>query len=171
MEMSHGNAFMDCLVRDISYYASIDSDDSSPDLASTTADRDFATHAGDVDEDDDTAAADATVEAAIVALQTAEAPPDGDDCCSICLHDDAEETAAWKRITACGHRFHGACVERWLRVKLSCPVCRHPAAVATVEEILEIYDDYSDSFQTTLRQVMAGPYAAGNSGIMPITTA
>ncbi|XP_039806486.1 E3 ubiquitin-protein ligase Os06g0535400-like [Panicum virgatum] len=41
---------------------------------------------------------------------------------------DGAAPAAWSRVAPCGHRFHAACVEKWLRVKPSCPVCRRPAA-------------------------------------------
>jgi len=67
----------------------------------------------------------AASEAAIAALVAAEAP--ADDCCAVCLQDGAAP-AAWSRVAPCGHRFHAACVEKWLRVKPSCPVCRRPAA-------------------------------------------
>lgn len=128
MEMtSHGNAFLD-LVRRVSY-ASVDTDD-----------EDYVDTDVDTAENDDTAAVDdATVAAP---LQTAEPPPPPGDRCPICLHDnndddeaEVEEPATWKRIAACGHLFHSACVERWLKVKLTCPVCRYPATMATIEEI------------------------------------
>ena len=71
------------------------------------------------------AVAVAVSEAAIAALVAAEAP--ADDYCAVCLQDGAAP-AAWSRVAPCGHRFHAACVEKWLRVKPSCPVCRRPAA-------------------------------------------
>ncbi|CAD6337773.1 unnamed protein product [Miscanthus lutarioriparius] len=80
------------------------------------------------------APAAAASEAAIAALEAAEAP--ADDCCPVCLQDGGEapepEPASrpWSRVAPCGHRFHAACVEKWLRVKLACPVCRFPAAPA-----------------------------------------
>ncbi|XP_037458058.1 E3 ubiquitin-protein ligase EL5-like [Triticum dicoccoides] len=56
------------------------------------------------------------------ALKTVDALSDDDGLNSpICLEDDI---AAWK-LTPCGHRFHGRCVERWLHAKGSCPMCRH----------------------------------------------
>ncbi|RLN13469.1 hypothetical protein C2845_PM09G02520 [Panicum miliaceum] len=64
-------------------------------------------------------------EAAIAALEAAETP--ADDCCP-----DGAAPAAWSRVAPCGHRFHAGCVEKWLRVKPSCPVCRRPAAAAAV---------------------------------------
>ncbi|KAF8697637.1 hypothetical protein HU200_035826 [Digitaria exilis] len=65
------------------------------------------------------------------ALEAAEAPPD--DCCPVCLvHDDDGEGATWCRVAACGHRFHVACVEQWLRVRPTCPVCRCSAVGAAV---------------------------------------
>ncbi|KAF7106934.1 hypothetical protein CFC21_107636 [Triticum aestivum] len=76
-------------------------------------------------------------EAVAEALKTVGAPSDGQGC-PICMEDDDDDnaaTGAWKE-TPCGHRFHGRCVERWLRVKGSCPMCRRqmvamPAAAAT----------------------------------------
>ncbi|RCV20151.1 hypothetical protein SETIT_4G033300v2 [Setaria italica] len=70
----------------------------------------------------------AASEAAVAALEAAEEP--ADDCCPVCLQDGAAPGAAWTRVAPCGHRFHAACVAQWLRVKLSCPVCRRPAAAA-----------------------------------------
>jgi hypothetical protein len=45
-------------------------------------------------------------EAAIAALEAAEAP--ADDFCGVCLQDGAAP-AAWSRVAQCGHRFHAAC--------------------------------------------------------------
>ncbi|KAI4973783.1 hypothetical protein ZWY2020_041564 [Hordeum vulgare] len=63
------------------------------------------------------------------ALKTVHAPSDGHDC-PICMEDDdvdddaaTASPRAWRE-TPCGHRFHKQCVERWLRVKGSCPMCR-----------------------------------------------
>ncbi|XBI25896.1 hypothetical protein VPH35_050729 [Triticum aestivum] len=61
-----------------------------------------------------------TATAADGVLKPVEAPSDGEGC-PICL-DQEGATTAWKE-TVCGHIFHGGCVERWLQVKGSCPVC------------------------------------------------
>ncbi|KAG2652678.1 RING-H2 finger protein ATL74-like [Panicum virgatum] len=45
--------------------------------------------------------------------------------CAICL----SELAGGGRVRvlpACGHGFHGACVEGWLAARASCPTCRAP---------------------------------------------
>ncbi|KAM3384092.1 hypothetical protein ACQJBY_008634 [Aegilops geniculata] len=51
--------------------------------------------------------------------------------CAICL----DAFGAGKEMP-CGHRFHGECLERWLGVHGSCPVCRHelPKAEPPAEE-------------------------------------
>ena len=46
--------------------------------------------------------------------------------CAICL----SELAGGGRVRvlpACGHGFHGACVEGWLAARASCPTCRAPS--------------------------------------------
>ncbi|CAD6340339.1 unnamed protein product [Miscanthus lutarioriparius] len=122
------------------------SDDDDEDYFMSDDDDDYWSTQGDDDDfmsDDDNedeeypfpvhAPPAAASEAAIAALEAAEAP--ADDCCPVCLQDGGEapvpEPAArpWSRVAPCGHRFHATCVEKWLRVKLSCPVCRCPAAV------------------------------------------
>lgn len=40
--------------------------------------------------------------------------------CSICLGRHAEKVG----ILSCNHKFHQACIEIWLEVKNSCPICR-----------------------------------------------
>lgn len=41
--------------------------------------------------------------------------------CSICQ----DEVTSATRIRACGHSFHGACLDQWLQINPRCPVCRH----------------------------------------------
>lgn len=43
--------------------------------------------------------------------------------CVVCL-DDFEDREAVKVIPACGHVFHPQCIDQWLVVHRSCPVCR-----------------------------------------------
>lgn len=55
----------------------------------------------------------------------------GAEECAVCLDGlwaAAEEgggTEGEVRQMPCGHRFHGGCIEKWLRIHGSCPVCRH----------------------------------------------
>lgn len=44
-------------------------------------------------------------------------------CCSICLMD-YKDTDVLRMLPACGHFFHVRCVDPWLRINLTCPVCR-----------------------------------------------
>ncbi|XP_061357323.1 RING-H2 finger protein ATL70-like [Gastrolobium bilobum] len=44
-------------------------------------------------------------------------------CCSICLAD-YKDTDLLQLLPDCGHAFHRDCINRWLQVNLSCPVCR-----------------------------------------------
>ncbi|KAF0911828.1 hypothetical protein E2562_012316 [Oryza meyeriana var. granulata] len=69
----------------------------------------------------------------------------GDDVqqldCAICLdHQDDAAAAGWKEMP-CGHPFHGGCLEKWLRMHGTCPMCRHQmptAAAAEGEEALVV---------------------------------
>lgn len=64
--------------------------------------------------------------AAFVAVQEVEdgraAPADAASDCSICL----ERCGAGGGLTQlrCGHVFHSACLQRWLRSRADCPYCR-----------------------------------------------
>lgn len=46
----------------------------------------------------------------------------GEDVCAICLveFEDGDELVELR----CNHRFHGECVDSWLRVDVVCPLCR-----------------------------------------------
>ncbi|XP_004496104.1 RING-H2 finger protein ATL70-like [Cicer arietinum] len=44
-------------------------------------------------------------------------------CCSICLMD-YKESDLLRMLPGCGHFFHVTCVDPWLRMNLTCPVCR-----------------------------------------------
>ncbi|XP_077239384.1 uncharacterized protein LOC143880355 isoform X2 [Tasmannia lanceolata] len=49
--------------------------------------------------------------------------------CVICL----EEYNKKERVSAldCGHNYHRACIEKWLSIKSTCPVCKTPAVADT----------------------------------------
>ncbi|KAF5751452.1 hypothetical protein HS088_TW02G00466 [Tripterygium wilfordii] len=48
--------------------------------------------------------------------------------CSICMEDykDGEECGV---IAVCNHKYHKQCIDKWLRRKKECPVCRRPVTV------------------------------------------
>ncbi|XP_074309342.1 E3 ubiquitin protein ligase RIE1-like isoform X2 [Silene latifolia] len=45
------------------------------------------------------------------------------ECCCICLcsNDDGIDL----RALSCNHRFHATCIEKWLKINATCPVCNH----------------------------------------------
>ncbi|XBI42384.1 hypothetical protein VPH35_126726 [Triticum aestivum] len=51
--------------------------------------------------------------------------------CAICLAEFADGEAV-RVLPGCGHGFHIACVDAWLRTRASCPSCRaSPSMIAT----------------------------------------
>jgi RING-H2 zinc finger domain len=48
--------------------------------------------------------------------------------CAVCQEHDG---AAWRQITACGHRFHRECIDTWFACNAHCPVCRADIRDAT----------------------------------------
>ncbi|MBA0861045.1 hypothetical protein Goshw_023872 [Gossypium schwendimanii] len=46
-----------------------------------------------------------------------------DTCCSICLND-YKGSDSLRMLPNCGHLFHLECVDHWLRLQSTCPVCR-----------------------------------------------
>ncbi|GAA0167925.1 hypothetical protein LIER_22759 [Lithospermum erythrorhizon] len=51
--------------------------------------------------------------------------------CSICLgiFEDGEEL---KTLSPCNHYYHSKCVDDWLKIKKTCPLCRTPVGVDIV---------------------------------------
>ncbi|KAF7067025.1 hypothetical protein CFC21_072947 [Triticum aestivum] len=72
-----------------------------------------------------TAARRAAVESLPATVLTKETAGAGQHTtCPICLHEfQAGESA--RRLPACGHVFHLACIDSWLLWKPHCPMCRH----------------------------------------------
>lgn len=48
-------------------------------------------------------------------------------CCSICL-TDYKESDTLRLLPDCGHVFHRKCVDPWLRLHPTCPMCRNSRA-------------------------------------------
>ena len=48
-------------------------------------------------------------------------------CCSICLAD-YKESDTLRLLPDCGHVFHRKCVDPWLRLHPTCPMCRNSRA-------------------------------------------
>lgn len=44
-------------------------------------------------------------------------------CCSVCLAD-YKDTDMLRALPDCGHLFHQKCIDPWLRLHPTCPVCR-----------------------------------------------
>jgi hypothetical protein len=49
---------------------------------------------------------------------------DYDTTCSICI-SDYNESEILKMMPQCRHFFHQSCVDTWLKVNASCPICRN----------------------------------------------
>ena len=52
-------------------------------------------------------------------------PATSESCCAICLDGMAKNASL--RVLRCGHAFHQRCVDAWLGVSNSCPLCKRPA--------------------------------------------
>uniref|UniRef100_A0ACD5ZSS7 Uncharacterized protein n=1 Tax=Avena sativa TaxID=4498 RepID=A0ACD5ZSS7_AVESA len=54
---------------------------------------------------------------------------DASASCAVCL-GDYDRGDVLRVLPACEHSFHRPCVDQWLRLRPSCPVCRTPPAPA-----------------------------------------
>ncbi len=52
------------------------------------------------------------------------------DPCSICT----EPLSGERRILACNHQFHQSCIDKWLEIKVTCPMCRDRGKRVIVNE-------------------------------------
>ncbi|KAI3779199.1 hypothetical protein L2E82_08791 [Cichorium intybus] len=59
--------------------------------------------------------------------------------CVICLEEYGVGDVA--KEMPCKHRFHSGCVEKWLKIHGSCPVCRHKMPVAVDDSDKKIGDE------------------------------
>ncbi|XP_078177477.1 E3 ubiquitin-protein ligase SDIR1-like [Carex rostrata] len=48
---------------------------------------------------------------------------DNDSMCSICK-EDLHVGEMMRQLPVCLHSFHQACIDRWLRMSFTCPICR-----------------------------------------------
>lgn len=56
--------------------------------------------------------------------------PPKEGTCSLCL--DANENDNWRTLD-CGHKYHPQCIDSWLHIKMSCPLCRHVLEITPTE--------------------------------------
>ncbi|BFG31943.1 hypothetical protein CerSpe_182170 [Prunus speciosa] len=55
-----------------------------------------------------------------------ELPKPNDNTCPICL-GTYKPTETLRTISECNHYFHANCVDEWLKVSATCPLCRNPS--------------------------------------------
>uniref|UniRef100_A0A0D9VUL5 RING-type domain-containing protein n=1 Tax=Leersia perrieri TaxID=77586 RepID=A0A0D9VUL5_9ORYZ len=68
--------------------------------------------------------------------------------CAICLDHGTEAAARWKEMP-CGHRFHGACLENWLHLHGTCPMCRHQMPTAEAPPAAPEVEQEEDAGETS----------------------
>ncbi|GAA0145385.1 ubiquitin-protein ligase [Lithospermum erythrorhizon] len=72
--------------------------------------------------------------ASIEAMQCVEVSEDNcDGECVVCLED--WEVGQVAKEMPCKHRFHGDCIEKWLKIHGSCPVCRFNMPVEEDQDV------------------------------------
>lgn len=61
--------------------------------------------------------------------------------CPICLENISDESLSF---LPCWHRFHGACIHKWMCDNLCCPMCNTPFFIESPEQLLA-YKTYSQA--------------------------
>ncbi|KAK6133664.1 hypothetical protein DH2020_032574 [Rehmannia glutinosa] len=64
---------------------------------------------------------------AMPSVEIVKGSENGDEQCVVCLEE--WEGGEMAKEMPCKHRFHGECIEKWLRICGSCPVCRYEMPV------------------------------------------
>ena len=76
------------------------------------------------------------------------------DKCAICLDDLTKDTTT----TECGHIFHASCIEKWKRIKPTCPTCRFVNSESSPWiESYEVEHDDDDIVQYYFEHTESGP--------------
>ena len=57
-------------------------------------------------------------------LETRRRQKKSDNCCSICLEPLGKFIKQGKKKLPCNHTFHKKCIDGWLNISNSCPLCR-----------------------------------------------
>lgn len=64
------------------------------------------------------------------------------ETCPICLGEMMD-----KKMVKCHHNFHKECIDKWLEIKNTCPVCREEVREKTTDEVQRELDlDFDDDF-------------------------
>lgn len=83
--------------------------------------------------------------------------------CSICLERSFTPGPDWHSVPLCGHWFHTACIEQWMTVSATCPLCRKPlldSSLRTLRFVSQVYQtmmndisetEYPDIYQILLQ--------------------
>ena len=77
--------------------------------------------------------------------------------CPVCLAAFAGDDGV-KVVPACGHVFHAACIDQWLAVRNSCPVCRCAVVCYYADRARDtavVVDDDDDDQEVVLERVVA----------------
>ncbi|XP_020200344.1 RING-H2 finger protein ATL39 [Aegilops tauschii subsp. strangulata] len=78
--------------------------------------------------------------------------PEGD--CPVCLEAFGDDDGV-KVVPACGHVFHAPCIDRWLDVRNSCPVCRCVVVCHYADRAGPGASDDADDQEIVLERVVA----------------
>ncbi|KAM3318347.1 hypothetical protein ACQJBY_035845 [Aegilops geniculata] len=103
-------------------------------------------------------------------------PAQEESQCTVCL-EEYEAKDVVRVLPYCGHAFHAACIDTWLRQHPTCPICRsttkHRAAAGTMPPVyyaVAMAAPTSSSDQSALQQADAATAAAAGAEHMDVTS-